>query len=231
MSVILALVSARDAIVASDGREFDSAYWENGQLVRKAQVSRDDFDKTFMLFGGKVVGAFASLTEFGGKTVGEHIVEISGKHGSELGSLADVGMAVKKELIARLSFVSPNEVLPDHRKVDLLFAGGAQLTRRDFQIARLPFAPNPGGTGVLCQEDMVPHRREDTMRYAVFGDGKASTEGSRLLERNQSREMDRQFMLDLATRTIKAGISACGIHPQGDAPSCGGKVFWRQSWY
>jgi len=233
MSVILALLSGRDAVVASDGREFRSARLDRvtGKVLQRAQVARGDFDKTFVLFGGKVVGAFSGLTRFSGKTVGEHIVEIVGEGRRTPRSLAAVGKAVKEELIARLSNVSPDEVLPDCRKVDVLLAGGAQLTRHHFQIARLRFAPSHGGLGVLCQDDFVGHRRGDTMRYAMFGDDKASAAGSRLAEANQSRKTDRKFMLDLATRAIEAGIAACGVHPSGDAPSCGGKVFLRQSWY
>jgi len=233
MSVILALVSGRDAVIASDGREFGPAQLDRatGQVLRRAQVAGGDFDKTFVLFGGKVVGAFAGLTRFSGKTVGEHIAEIVGEGRATPPSLADVDEAVREELIARLSSVSPDEVLPDCRKVDVLLAGGAQLTRRHFQIARLRFAPHQGGLGVLCQADRVAHRPGDTMRYAMFGDDSASAAGAQLVEANQSRKTDREFMLGLAMRAIKAGIAACGIHPNGDAPACGGRVFLKQSWY
>ncbi len=233
MSVILALVSRRDAVVASDGREFGSAELDvvTGRVLQRAPVATDDFDKTFVLFGGKVVAAFAGLTRFGGRTVGEHIIQIVGKGGVAPPSLADVGNAVKEELIARLSSVSPDEVLPDSRKVDVLLAGGAQLTRHDFQIWGLRFQPADDCAPISCEQHVQPYDKRQLLRYGRFGDDDAVRAVDACMASNASSLSDREFMLDLATRAIEAGIAVCGIHPNGDAPSCGGKVFWKQSWY
>ena len=81
MSIIAALISSRDGVVASDGRKFSSAdvHVESGQTTvsKPAQIESDDFDKTFELGDRKIVGACCGLVSFSGLTVGEHIVEIA----------------------------------------------------------------------------------------------------------------------------------------------------------
>ena len=77
MSVIAALISKRDGVIASDGRKFGSTYLVNGLPSKPLKVESDDFDKTFSLAGGKIIGAFCGLLEFGERTIAEHIQEIT----------------------------------------------------------------------------------------------------------------------------------------------------------
>jgi hypothetical protein len=75
VSLILALLTSRDGIVASDGRRFGNAVLENRKVVKPAPIESEKFDKTFSLDGGRVVGAFAGLMCFSGKEIAEHIDE------------------------------------------------------------------------------------------------------------------------------------------------------------
>lgn len=61
MSVIVAVVSGRDGVVASDGRRSSPAVLVDGRVEKPSIVESDEFDKTFALDCGKVIGAFCGL--------------------------------------------------------------------------------------------------------------------------------------------------------------------------
>jgi hypothetical protein len=61
MSVIVALISERNGVVATDGRLFKPARFDHGRLTDPATIDSDAFDKTFVLAGGKVIGAFSGF--------------------------------------------------------------------------------------------------------------------------------------------------------------------------
>jgi len=58
VSIIAALISSTDGVVSSDGRLFDSAWLDNGQVTKPALISSESFDKTFVIYDGKAVSGF-----------------------------------------------------------------------------------------------------------------------------------------------------------------------------
>lgn len=76
MSIIIGFVTQHCAVVASDGRIINGAYYENGILTRVSQVESDKFDKTFILNEGSIIGAVAGTMKFQEKLISGHLEEI-----------------------------------------------------------------------------------------------------------------------------------------------------------
>lgn len=228
MSVIVARISSRDGVVASDGRRFGSARFENGKIVQPASVESDEFDKTFCLDGGTLIGAFAGLMSFSGKSIAQHIQEIFDQSGCAETEFAGVVTNLEKRMRSNLDQIAEQEVIFDCRKLDVLLAGGKSLTRRELRIAAVRFFPSNGT--ITSQTDIISadHRM---IQYYLFGEDKARAAANRLLGANTAPTRDSKFLETLAIRAVEAGIRATGIHPYGCQPACGGKVFTKRTYY
>jgi len=227
MSIILALMSARDGIVACDGRRFHSVHLVNGVASEPASVSTDTFNKTFSLNGGNVVGAFCGLLEFSGATVAEHISDITSDMFSGRTTFLSIVDRIEEQLRHRLNEIDSAEVIPPCRKVDLLLVGGASLTRADITIASIRFGA--ARDGVTTSRDVMLAGRAN--RHCAYGDDQAATAAAAALNANRASNKDATFLLKLARRAIKSGIRNCGTPPHGMARACGGQVFTARTRY
>jgi hypothetical protein len=227
MSVIVALISIRDGVVASDGRMFGSARLENGRVATPAQVATETFDKTFALAGGKVLGAFSGLMRFSGKTVADHAAEIADALAAQERDLDAIVTRFVTEMSARLKSIDKDEVIPPCRKLDVLLVGGAQLTRAHMRIVSLRFFPDRDRIAT-DSETVAADRRN---RYYVRGEDKAAAAAGRILGANRAPNSDVSFLKRLAQQAVQVGIKEAGIHPHGTEKACGGQTYCRRTWY
>ena len=158
VSVILAVISRRNGVVASDGRLFGSVKLQNDRPVGQVPLDRDDFDKTFPLCQRRVVGAFAGLTCFGGKTIAEHVAEIVKEKSPYPRSLEQVVNALEEPLFQRISAIPSEEAVFPRRKVDLLLAGRKDLNRQRCQIAKLMFWPDKEKKAIAHKKELLRNR-------------------------------------------------------------------------
>ena len=227
MSVIVALISSADGVVSSDGRLFDSAWLDNGQVTKPALISSESFDKTFVIYDGKAIGAFSGLMHFSGKTVADHISEIAVSHTSFGISLTALAETVREEMRDRLWEIDPEEVVFACRTLDILLVGGRNLTRAEVGIISIRFSARRDA--IISEEDIVWADRGN--RYYVRGEDRAIRAAARVFETNRAPNRDIKFLKKLARQAVRAGISAAGTPPHGSDLACGGKVFTKQTRY
>jgi hypothetical protein len=228
VSIIVALASARDGIVGSDGRRFSSAIWERGVVTVPPRIERDDFDKTFALNNGRVVGAFCGLLEFGGLTVGnhvQHIVEPLLLGDPDLRTLTN---AVRSGLSTRLRNINDQEVVFDSRKLDLILVGGRNLSRAEMCIVAFRFSPSNGRIESTMKEALPDKSRK---RYYVLGDDEAGSAASKFFENDRSPSLDARVLEHLVRTSIARGIESSGKGPNGQDPACGGTIFTKRTCY
>jgi hypothetical protein len=228
MSIIVGLASDYNGIVASDGRRFAPGKVENGKVVAPGPVDSDEFDKTFEIAGGVIVGAFAGLMCFSGKNVGEHVAEIFKSCDCAGSAFAEVVSTVRREMESRLLEIDEEEVVLSFRKIDLLLVAGAQLGKKGHQIAAVRLFPDNGG--IKSELEMVfPN---GAVRYYVFGEDKARDGAFRVMKANSSTNKSATFLKMLAARAVKAGINKAGPRPDGGSEAaCGGSVFSKSTRY
>jgi len=226
MSVIAAFISSRDGVTASDGRKLGSIDLANGVPSKPYEVESDDFEKTFSLAGGKVIGAFCGLLEFGKRTIAEHIQEITRDSFSSGRTFMQIVDLVQQELTARLNQVDDGEVTRLCRNVDLLIVGGAQLTRKKMRIAGVRFCAKPDGVTTTRNVVSAPRYKQ----YYVYGEDLACRAAIRTFEADRSPDCSISFLRKMVKGAISAGIQNCGIKEPGGVRACGGKVFttWTQ---
>ena len=165
MSIVSALISRRDGVVASDGRIFSSAWIENGNVARPAVVESDSFDKTFTLADVKEIGAFAGLTRFSGKTVGEHVSEVAAKSTAIVNDFTTLTNLVQESVAQRLC-----ECFRAHGKVHDMVNGEFVLLRMlfvkkadgEFRRPMIGGGMFPGGTS--DKDYFVVHTTHETLR-------------------------------------------------------------------
>ena len=227
MSVIAALISTRDGTIASDGRRFNSVHLVNGVPTEPTSVASDDFDKTFSLADGKMVGAFCGLLEFSGATIAEHIRDITSGSFPSGAAFMQIVELVEQQLTARLNLVDDGEVIPPSRNVDLLLVGGAQLTRGDMKIVGIRFCAKPNG--VAPTRDVVSAGKAN--RYYVYGEDLARAAAAKTFDDNHVASKDSPSLMKLVREAINAGIQNCGVKEHGAHRACGGQVFTAKTWY
>jgi hypothetical protein len=90
---MVGVTSREGGVVASDGRRFNSTdvNFETGKAIRPATIATDDFDKTFALDGGRIIGVACGLLEFSGQTIARHLTSIieTSSHGNEFTELIE----------------------------------------------------------------------------------------------------------------------------------------------
>ena len=221
MSVIIAVISSRDGAVASDGRIFGPASFDNERVTQPATIEQENFNKTFSLDSGKLIGAFAGLIRFSGKTVSEHISDIASplfSHSRELQSLV---AEIRTKLIQRLLTISPEEVIFSCRNLNLLLVAGMTLTRSDTRIVSMKFYPQ--NNTIVGEIEFVS--AGSTLRYYVRGDAQACASAGTFLANNRAPNRDTAFLKKLATQAVQIGIKGAANHPYGSNAACGGGIF------
>lgn len=227
MSIISALISTRDGTVASDGRRFNSNYLVNGVPTHPVTLAADDFDKTFSLGGGRIIGGFCGLLEFSGLTVAQHITQIfNGAFTSTATFLAIVDL-IERQFCRFLDSVADGEVLRSCRNVDILLVGGAGLQRSDMTIATLRFTVPDSGATATRQVSTAGRAN----RFHLFGNDAACAAASAVFNGNNATNRDAKFLLNLQDSAIRQGVARCGPAPHTTIPSCGGTIFAKRTWY
>jgi hypothetical protein len=226
MSIIVAVAAGANAVVASDGRRFAPAAFDaNGNIIQAAVIDSEICDKTFSLLDESIVGAVSGMMSFSGKSVTEHIGDIMNQSGCADTALSVVAEVIKKDMIGKIQDISPDEVLFDWRKLDLLLVGRDSAKRSGQGIARLRFIPKEGA--IECEFSVLP--KEDSIHFCTSGDDKAQEAAYRLLKANKTQNRTLSFLKMLATRAVQAGVKSAANHPLGSEPSCGGDLFVRCS--
>lgn len=227
LSIIVALISGINGVVSSDGRLFNPARLVDGQLTEPARISSEAFDKTFAIYNGNVIGAFAGLMHFSGKIVADYISDIALSHSGLEPILAPLAETVREEMSARLLNIDPKEVMFACRKLDLLLVGRRNITRAEMGIVSIRFSPQ--GEGIVSEEDTVWADRGK--QFYVRGEDRAKAAAARVLDADRASNCDIIFLKGLAQKAVRAGIAATGTHPYGADPACGGKVFTKRTRY
>ncbi len=224
MTIIAALISRHDGAVASDGRLFGSAQLENGRPVQLAKIESDAFDKTFALGAGKVVGAFAGLMRFSGKTVGLHLTEVADESIGQGHNLLQLATHIRETIARRIEAIADSEVVFPERKLDLLLVGGQNLSSADMRIVSLRFFPR--GDRIEAEENTV--RAEATNRYYLHGSEQATAAAKKVFTTTAASSRSARSILNTAILAVKVGIKAAGTHKYGSDLDCGGQVFSRR---
>ena len=228
MSVIVALISGRDGVVASDGRYFKPAHFHNGVVKQPASIESNDFDKTFSLDGGKLIGAFSGLMLFSNKSVSEHVSDIASPLLSRPVDLPALTTEIEKQMTKELTSIDEKEVIFRCRQLDLLLVGDEKLSRSEMRIVSIRFYPE--GHVITSKRDTNTADRK--LRYVVRGDDKAAAAAARgVLDCNNAPNRDLAFLRKLATRAVQFGIRATGTHEHGSDQACGGTIFVQRTFY
>jgi len=232
MSVLLALISRRDGLIATDGRQFAPAQYEGDRRVQDAEPETDCFNKTFSLLDGKVVGGFVGLVKFSGKTVADHVRDILLSRCPRPTGLEQIAGVVGPELAQRLEQIVEGEVLQQHRIVDVVFVGGRDLRRANFLIIPLCFRPSASGNGITWEKQAAVSYQKSRELWPLFrGDGAATARGQEFLAATTSRSTNREHLGSLARQTLAMAIARAGVHPHGTQESCGGEIFVELTYY
>ena len=221
MSLILGLITHGDGIVASDGRLFGPAVLELGKVVKPALVESDEFDKTFSLGKGRLIGAYAGLMKFAGKNVAMHIEEIFEASARGETEFSRIIAKLVEGIESKLSKIDEQEVVFGCRKVDVLVIGRKSPRKRQLEIARLRFAPSDGTISHIVNIDSAGK----VIRHCLFGDDDAQAAANRLLMSNRAPMRNAAFLENLAMRAMNAGIEYSGPQRYGSERACGEAIF------
>ncbi len=204
MSVIVAVISDKDGVVASDGIRFAPT-----QIGQPAPVESLTFDKTFALAEGKIIGAFCGLVEFSGRTIAEHVSDVVGATVAHGATLEPVFDQVATEMRHRLNQVSEGDVALAARVVDLLMVGGQHLTRSDMRIFSARFHPRGG--------DVILDKNSHSKFCRAGADGAAATAGA-YLDQNYDGNRGATYL----GSTRQEGYRGCGFSRwgAGASPRC-----------
>lgn len=224
MSIILASISEKAGVVASDGRCFNPTLLISGSADKPVTIKTDECDKTFEIKDAKIIGACCGLMAFSGKSATEHVVEAVKTSGSPLFSFCDLLAGVQEFLRTKLLQISPAEVIFFERKLDVLLIG--RNIKGHLRIAALRFAAENDDIAAPAPEILVPDKANS---FKLFGDERAQAATKHVMESNKAPNRDRSFLQQLAIRALKAGIEVAGPHPYGtaDSLSCGGRIFHK----
>jgi len=228
MSIIVALISEKDGIVASDGRLFGPAMFENDQVIQPAAIESDEFDKTFSLGEGRLIGAFSGLTHFSGKNIREHVEEVIVPLLHSTTSFEALSLELEKEFYSRFIQIDSHEVILPCRKLEMLLVAGNNLNRSEMRIRSIRFIPKGNE---IVKESNIFAADKTRNRYVVGGDMQAGRAAMDVLGGRIAIEKDSAFLKKLAKQAIQAGIVATGAHPLGIDPACGGSIFVQRTWY
>jgi len=149
MSIVLAFVHDKYAVVASDGRKTSPAYFENGGLRIKGAIENDNCDKTFELDQGTIVGVSAGLTEFDDKTIETHLREIIETDCTEGDEMEKVLNTVKDRMRERLE--SNKKIIINERKLDLILIASLSENPKDVNSYCYRFKGNESQI-IVCDE-------------------------------------------------------------------------------
>ena len=214
MSFIVAVISSRAGVVASDGRRFASV-----QIGQPAPVETNEWDKTFELSGEGIIGAFCGLLEFSGLTISEHIREIIASTLACQTRLTSIVDHITTGMVSRLNQAAEEDVARTERLVDVLLVGGERLKRdRKLKIFSIRFEPKEG--------TVIPEVRDWPM-FCVAGDPSAMAAAKSFLDKNYVGNRGPAHLRKLAEQAVETAVAGTGSRPHTCTAACGGTKFFR----
>jgi hypothetical protein len=205
MSVILALLGRKCAVVASD-----SIFSPPGGPATY------NCDKTFRVQTPLTLGSHCGLLDFGKGQISLYASAIIAE--SKLKRLQEVSSEVANKIAAGLN---SSQIFFQQRKVELLIAGRKKFTSGRWEIRTVQIEPNFATKQLDLKTDLF--RGQGAIAHA--GDVKARDAVQKFLADKQLSEMDRKKLVEVATQALKHGIKHCGPHPTlANTPACGGPV-------
>jgi len=225
MSVIVAFISASNGVVASDGRQFGSAQLDGEKVMQPASIISEDFDKTFSIDDGRIIGAFVGLVFFSGRSVADHISEIARRALTDSSSFKEIVDKIEEKTKGLLQQIGPEEVVFHRRKIDVLLVGGENLTKSKLRIASLRFLPI--GEKIKSEKEIkIPDTHKKC--YYVYGEDNACIAADKVLAQDRAHNLDAIFLKERAISAVKAGIKGAGKHRDGTDIACGGHIFTKK---
>lgn len=232
MTIIIGFVTKSSAVVASDGRISSGAYYVGGILQRKSEVISDEFDKTFSLKNGKLIGAVSGIMSFQGKKTSEHIASLVEEYDSVPYSLDELAKYVCEGIKTGLLKVSNDEILFRYRSIDLILVGSISDSDSTYQIKSCRIKPNDTNTSIDYNIDTIDPTKDDhTTYWQIFGDDTSQAIVNTFLQNEIGllKVHDKKNLRSISYKAIKLGIKNSTISKSGDHQTCGGKVFVKNT--
>lgn len=227
MTIIIGFVTKSSAVVASDGRISSGAYYEGEILQRKSEVISDEFDKTFSLKNGTLIGAVSGIMSFQEKKTSEHIASLVEEYDSVPYSLDELAEYVCEGIKTGLLKVSNDEILFRYRSIDLILVGSISDSKSTYQIKSCRLKPNDTNTSIDYNIDTIDPAKDDLTHWQIFGDDTSQVIVNTFLK-NEIRLLkkhDKKNLRSISYKAIRLGITNSTINKSGDHQTCGGKVF------
>lgn len=224
MSIIIGIVTDKCALVASDGRLHSGAYFENGIRTKDSKVIQDDFDKTFVLNGGKIIGAVAGTMKFEDKIIAEHLRELFENNACTPETLIDdLCEGIKK----RLELISSAEIAFVFRKIDLILINSTSGEMKDLKVQARRFHPNSDNSAIEIEKFVISPKVQGHAAWQLFGDDTSQKAIHDFLatEIQKMTFIDEKGLRSLLYKAIRLGIKVSEKSKEGNDLNCGGKVF------
>jgi hypothetical protein len=211
------------ALVASDGRLHSGAYYENGTIISNSKVIQDQYDKTFELVNGRLIGCVAGTMEFDGKKVGQHLLELLIDMRKNESIVFDLCDGLKN----KLEEVRSDEIAYCFRKVDLMLIHSVTGAKKDLKIYAIRFSPKNDLSSIEYEIKEVYPEIEGHVAWQLFGDDLSQKAVDCYLHNELKKmvEVTEQGLRSLMYKAVRLGIKESGVFSQGVDKSCGGKVF------
>jgi len=229
MSIIIGFVTSNCGLVSSDGRLTSGAFPDNGLVVKKAIPINDEFDKTFTLKNGTIIGAVAGTMEFQGRKIAIHLEEILTNECKVNTSVEDTLNCLKTHLKNRMEKIPENEILFPFRSIDLILIASPTGSQDNFKIYNSRFKPNSNNTSILIENEVISPGKKNNVYWKLFGDDSSQTAVDNFLKIEISKisKVNEQTLRSLSYKAVRHGIKNSTKHVNGDDLSCGGKPFVR----
>lgn len=227
MTIIIGFVTKSSAVVASDGRISSGAYYEGKFLQRKSEVKSDEFDKTFSLKNGKLIGAVSGTMSFQGKKTSDHIASLVEEYDSVQYSLQELAEYVCEGIKTGLLKVSDDEILFRFRSIDLILIGSKSDSDSTYEIKSCRIKPNDTNTSIDYNIDTKDPVKDNLTHWQIFGDDTSQAIVNTFLQNEIGllKVHNKKNLRSISYKAISLGIKNSTISKSGDHQTCGGKVF------
>lgn len=231
MTIIIGLITKSSALVASDGRILSGAYYEGDIQKRKSTVESDEFDKTFSLKNGKIIGAISGLMRFQDKTTIEHIKSIAQENYIVPYSLDKLANCICKELKSGLVVVSDEEILFQFRSLDLILIGHKSDLDLTYQIKSCRIKASAKNRNIDYTIDTIDPVINNHVYWQLFGDESSQSKVHIFLNREIGllNKQNINTLRPIAYKAIRLGIKHSMVSIFGDHQTCGGKVYVKNA--
>jgi hypothetical protein len=226
MSIIIGLISKKCELVASDGRLTSGAEFKFGSVIKKAIPIDDQFDKTFSLKEGRIIGTVAGLMEFHGLKISEHLENILNEECNNVNFLDQTMNCLATKLKTRIEGISDAEILFEHRIIDLILIGSTYDEPNDLKLFSFRFKPDLNSNIITVESSEIPAHRKGFAHWQLFGDDASQESVNRFLSSElKETPIEEKRLRSLSYKAIRLGIISSSKHEFGEYPTCGGKPF------